>query len=93
MPTRPITKKAIGALRLLRGTNRLNTLSAKALAYSLWPERLADCGNSPRRGGYYRAAGAYFSSLERMGLCGHWMDDFNSGYYITAAGLVAIDAS
>lgn len=89
---KPITPKAIIALKLLRGTSPSNTRSAKALAKMLWPEKWADCGTSLRRGGLYRAAGAYYSKLAKRGLCGHWMDDFSSGYFITQMGASAIDS-
>ena len=92
MESKPITPKAIAALRLLRGTNRHDTRSAKALAGLLWPDRLADCGTSLRRGGLYRAAGAYYSKLAKQGLCGHWMTDFDSGYFITPKGVSALES-
>ncbi len=92
METKPVTPKAIEALRLLRGTDPHNTRSAKALAKSLWPDRMEQCDSSLRRGGLYRAAGAYFSKLQKRGLCDHWMDDFSRGYYITPSGLTAIDS-
>lgn len=85
-----LTPKAIEALGHLRGTSRNNTRSARALAGLLWPERLSKCGTSLRRGGLYRAAGAYYSKLQKRGLCGHWMDDFDSGYFITASGMAAL---
>ena len=90
MADKPLTPKAIAALRLLRGTSRSNTVSAKALANRMWPDRMADCGTSLRRGGLYRAAGAYFSKLAKQGLCDHWITDFDSGYFITPKGAAAI---
>lgn len=81
-----ITPKTINALRLLAGTDRLNTLSASALANKLWPEKLAQCGTSVRRKGYARTAGAFYSKLQKRGLVAHWMDDFDRGYYITSKG-------
>lgn len=86
-----LTPKAVAALRLLQHhTSPSNTLSAKALARLMWPEQLRQCGTSLRRGGYYRAAGGYFSKLQKAGLVGHWMDDFDSGYYLTAKGVAAL---
>lgn len=86
-----LTPRALSALRLLEHhTARSNTLSAKALARLLWPEKLHECKTSLRRGGYYRAAGAFFSALEKKGYVAHWMDDFSSGYYLTQKGLEAI---
>lgn len=84
--TAAITPKALAALRLLEGTSQRDTRSAKALAGKLWPEKLRDCGTSLRRGGLYRAAGAFYSKLQKKGLVGHWMDDFWSGYYLTKTG-------
>jgi hypothetical protein len=85
-----LTPKARIALDLLSGTNYRNTLSAKALAGRLWPEKLAACGTYLRRGGLYRAAGAYYSKLQKKGLVGHWITDFDSGYYITQKGVEAL---
>ena len=81
-----ITPKALAALKLLEGTSQNDTRSAKALAGKLWPEKLRACGTSLRRGGLYRAAGAFYSKLQRKGLVGHWIDDFESGYYLTKMG-------
>lgn len=81
-----ITPKALAALKLLEGTSQNDTRSAKSLAGKLWPEKLRDCGTSLRRGGLYRAAGAFYSKLQRKGLVGHWIDDFESGYYLTKLG-------
>lgn len=81
-----ITPKALAALKLLEGTNQSDTRSAKSLAGKLWPEKLRDCGTSLRRGGLYRAAGAFYSKLQKKGLVGHWIDDFESGYYLAKAG-------
>ena len=88
-----LTLKAVIALRLLEGTHRNDTLSAKALASRLWPERLKECGTSRRRGGLYRAAGAYYSKLAKKGLVAHWMTDVDSGYYITPKGMEALAAN
>lgn len=82
-----ITPTAIAALKLLKGSSRFNTCSAKSLAGRLWPEKLADCHTSLRRGGLYRAAGAHYSKLAKKGWVGHWMDDFSSGYFLTQAGV------
>lgn len=82
----PITPKALQALKLLAGSSPRNTRSAKSLAGRLWPEKLRDCDTSLRRGGLYRAAGAYYSKLMKKGWVGHWMDEFDSGYYLTNAG-------
>ena len=86
MTDKKITPKAIEALKLLKGASVHDTISASALAGRLWPDRMKECGTSLRRGGLYRSAGAYFSKLQKRGLVGHWMDDFTSGYYITALG-------
>jgi hypothetical protein len=88
-----LTPKAIAALQLLKGTSRHNTRSGKALATMLWPDKLRACTTSLRRGGYYRAAGGYYSKLQKKGLVAHWMDDFDSGYYLTAAGATALAAA
>lgn len=88
-----LTPKARIALGLLAGTNYRNTISAKALAGKLWPEKLSECGTSLRRGGLYRAAGAYYSKLQKKGLVGHWITDFDSGYYITQKGVEALTAN
>jgi hypothetical protein len=93
MPDSKLTPKAVIALRLLEGTHRLNTRSASALARALWPDRLKACGTSLRRGGLYRAAGAYYSKLAKKGLVDHWITDFDSGYYITTKGMEALDAN
>ena len=61
-----LTPKAAEALRLLEGTSPRDTRSAKALASMLWPEKLKSCGTSLRRSGLYRAAGAYYSKLQRF---------------------------
>lgn len=87
-----LTPKAVIALRLLEGTHLHDTRSASALARRLWPERLKECGTSLRRGGLYRAAGAYYSKLQKQGLVGHWMDDFDRGYYLTQKGQEALAA-
>ena len=92
MESKPITPKAKSALQILRGTNMHNTRSAKALAGPLWPDRLADCGTSLRRGGLYRAAGAYYSKLAKQGLCGHRITDFDRGYFITPKGTIALES-
>jgi hypothetical protein len=84
--SKKLTDKAVTALKLLECTSRKNTRSAKALANSLWPDKIADCGTSLRRQGLYRSAGAFFSKLARRGLCAHWMDDYSSGYYLTKQG-------
>lgn len=88
-----LTPKAVAALRLLEGTSHRDTRSAKALASMLWPEKLKSCGTSLRRGGLYRAAGAYYSKLQKKGLAGHWMTDYDSGYYITPAGVAALTSN
>lgn len=81
-----ISPKALAALKLLEGTSQSKTRSAKSLAGMLWPEKLRSCGTSLRRGGLYRSAGAFYSKLQKKGLVGHWMSDFDSGYYLTKAG-------
>lgn len=89
-----LTPKAIEALRLLEyHTNPRNTRSAKVLARLMWPDKLQACGTTLRRGGYYRAAGGYFSKLQKAGYVGHWMDDFSSGYYLTAKGQAALSSN
>lgn len=89
-----ITPKAIEALRLLEyNTSQKNTRSAKVLARLMWPDRLKNCGTSLSRGGYYRAAGGYFSKLQKAGYVGHWMDDFGSGYYLTTKGQEALSSN
>lgn len=85
-----LTPKAVAALTLLRGTSREDTRSAKSLANRLWPDKIAECGTSRRRGGLYRSAGGYYAKLAKIGLCAHYMDDFSSGYYLTAAGARAL---
>lgn len=86
----PLSPKAIDALRHLQGTSIRDTRSAKALARLMWPERLQACGTSLRRGGLYRAAGAYYSKLQKLGLVGHWMTDFDKGYFLTDKGAQAL---
>lgn len=81
-----ITPKAKQALMLLRGTSPNDTISASALAARLWPDRYVAMRTSLRRGGLYRAAGSYYSSLQKKGWVGHWMDEFTSGYYLTQLG-------
>lgn len=90
MATQTITPKALQALKLLEGTSRHDTKSAKSLARSLWPEKMSECSTSLRRGGLYRSAGAFYSKLQKRGLYGHWMTDYDSGYYITQQGLDAL---
>ena len=91
--TATLTPKAITALRLIEGTSRHDMRSGKALAAMLWPEKLNACRTSLRCGGLYRAAGGYYSKLQKKGLVAHWMDDFESGYYITAAGVAALTSN
>lgn len=81
-----VTPKALAAMRVLAGATRHDPLPAKAIARSLWPDRLKECGTALRRGGLYRAAGAYCSKLQKLGLVGFYMDDFQQGYYLTEAG-------
>lgn len=89
-----LTPKAIEALRLLEyHTSPKNTRSAKVLARLMWPDKLQNCGTSLRRGGYYRAAGGYFSKLQHAGYVGHWMDDYTSGYYLTEKGRAALSSN
>jgi hypothetical protein len=92
MSEKPLTPKAAQALSLLANTHSGDTRSARALASLLWPDRLAKCGTSLRRGGLYRAAGAYYSKLMRAGFCSHWITDFDSGYFITEKGRQALKA-
>ncbi len=82
-----ITPKAIEALVLLVGTSSFDTRSASALASRLWPDRLVACGTSRCRGGLYRAAGAYYSKLQKQGLVGYWVDECDRWYYITKFGI------
>jgi hypothetical protein len=79
MSEKPLTPKAAQALSLLANTHSGDTRSARALA-------------SLRRGGLYRAAGAYYSKLMRAGFCSHWITDFDSGYFITEKGRQALKA-
>lgn len=90
--TQAITPKTLIALTLLEGTSPHDTRSAKVLARKLWPEKLKDCASSLRRGGYYRAAGAYYSRLQRMGLVRHWITDFDAGYYLSDEGKKVLQA-
>jgi hypothetical protein len=94
MTDKPLTPKAIAALRLLRGTSMKNARRASALARMLWPEKMAGCSTSRRRGGLYRAAGGYYSKLVKLGLCDWWSSaDFDGGYYITAKGENALSCA
>lgn len=77
-------------LRVLSSASRQNPLPAKAIARLLWPDKLRECGTALRRGGLYRAAGAYCSKLQRRGLVGFFMDDFQQGYFLTEAGKQAL---
>ena len=88
-----LTPKAITALQLISGTSRHDMRSGKALAAMLWPAKLKECRTSLRRGGLYRAAGGYYSKLQKKGLVAHWMDDYESGYYITPAGKEALTSN
>ncbi len=90
MTDKPLTPKAIAALRLLRGTSFKDTRSASALARTLWPEKMAERSTSRRQGGLYRAAGAYYSKLAKQGLCDWWSTNYANGYYITAKGESAL---
>ena len=81
-----VTPKAMAALRVLVHATKHDPLPAKAIARKLWPEQLNECGTSLRRGGLYRAAGAYCSKLQKQGLVGFYMDDFQRGYYLTEVG-------
>lgn len=65
-----LTIRAVEALILLKGSNPQNTISASALASKLWPDRLEACHTSRKRGGLYRAAGAYYSKLAKKGWVG-----------------------
>lgn len=85
-----ISEKACAALQALAGATKYRPLPASSVARVLWPERLKDCGTSLRRGGLYRAAGAFCSKLQRQGLVAFYMDDFERGYYLTEAGRQAL---
>lgn len=85
-----ITPKALALLRVLASASRRDPLPAKAIARLLWPEKLRECGTSLRRGGLYRAAGAYCSKLQKRGWVGFFMDDFQQGYFLTEAGKQAL---
>ncbi|TXH00069.1 MAG: hypothetical protein E6R08_01130 [Nevskiaceae bacterium] len=81
-----VTEKALAALKTLAIASRTNPMSAKALAWKLWPEKVRERGSSRGRGGLYRAAGAYCSKLQRLGLVGFYMDDLQRGYYLSPVG-------
>jgi hypothetical protein len=74
------------AIRVLRGSSYIDTRPAKSLATLMWPDGLRSRGGSLGRGGYYRAAGAYFSQLQRLGIVGWTSDDFSAGYYLNERG-------
>lgn len=86
-----VTEKALAALKTLAIASRTNPMSAKALAWKLWPEKVRERGTSRGRGGLYRAAGAYCSKLQRLGLVGFYMDDFHRGYYLSPIGKRIVD--
>jgi len=88
-----ITPKALAMLRVLSSASRRDPLPAKAIARLLWPDKLRECGTSLRRGGLYRAAGAYCSKLQKRGLVGFFMDDFQQGYFLTEEGKRLVLAS
>lgn len=90
--SKTLTPKTINALKHLSGTTQDDTRSAKALAFLLWPKKMEQYFTSQKRGGMYRAAGAYYSRLQKAGLVGHWCNNFRHGYYITQAGIAAIQA-
>lgn len=81
-----VSPAAIAALRALRGATRQRPMSGRAVARTLWPERIKEAGTSLRRGGLYRAAGAYCSKLQRRGLVEHYITDFDAGYYLSELG-------
>jgi hypothetical protein len=81
-----VSDAALAALRALKGASKQRPMSAKAVARTIWPDRITEAGTSLRRGGLYRSAGAFCSKLQRRGLVSHWITDFESGYFLTALG-------
>lgn len=92
-PLPRVTPKALAALRVLASATTFAPMSAKSVARCLWAQRLKECGTSQRRGGLYRAAGAYCSRLQKQVLVGYSFDDFQHGYYLTDIGRSVVSAA